>query len=253
MLEVIILSIIQGLTEFLPISSSAHLILISNYLNFHNENLTLDISLHLGSLLAVILFFKKEILNFIQNKSLFIKIIISSLPIMIFGFLAVKFNLINQLRNSLMIGLTTVIFGVLLYFSDKAKTTKSINEDFSLKYAFYIGLFQVLSLIPGVSRSGITITVARFLNLNRVDLAKISFLLSIPTILAVSLYGAYKLIESKNIYLTTQSFLSVALSFIISFFALKFFIKFLKNFNLTIFVIYRIILGSLILSYVYFN
>ena len=115
MVEIIILSIVQGLTEFLPISSSAHLILVSKYFNFSNENLTLDLSLHFGSLLAIIFYFKKEFLDFINNKKLFLKIILSSVPVIVFGFILVKLNLIDYLRNYKIIGWTTIFFGILLY------------------------------------------------------------------------------------------------------------------------------------------
>ena len=114
MLEVIILSAVQGITEFLPVSSSAHLILISKYFNFSNENITLDVSLHFGSLLAIIIYFKKEILDFINNKELFLKILLSFLPIGIFGFFLIKFDLLDHLRNFKVIGWSTVIFGIFL-------------------------------------------------------------------------------------------------------------------------------------------
>ena len=130
MIELIILSIVQGITEFLPISSSAHLILISKYFNFSNENLTLNVSLHLGSLLAIIFYFKKELFNFINNKQLFFKIILGSIPVMIFGFFLIKLNLIDYLKNYKVIGWSTIIFGILLYFSDRVKVKKSINHDF---------------------------------------------------------------------------------------------------------------------------
>ena len=122
--EIIFLSVIQGVTEFLPISSSAHLILFSNYLNFNNQSLTLDLSLHFGSLLAIIFFFKKDFLNFVNNKILFTKIIIGSIPVMIFGFLLMKFNLTDHLRSYEIIGWSTIIFGVLLYLSDLTVTKK---------------------------------------------------------------------------------------------------------------------------------
>ena len=249
MVEILILSIVQGITEFLPISSSAHLILVSKYINFNNENLTLDISLHLGSLIAVTFFFKKEIINFLTNKLLFIKIIFGSLPIITIGYLLIKLNLIEQLRSVKIIGLTTIIFGLLLYLSDKSSSEKTINE-LSLKNSLTIGVFQIFSLIPGVSRSGISITGARFLNFNRIDSAKISFLLSIPTLVAVGSHGILKIIETKNLQFTVQNFWLVFFSFIFSLITLHFFLKFLKKFSLIFFVIYRIILGIIILIYV---
>ena len=251
MTEIIILSIIQGITEFLPISSSAHLMLISKYLDFNNANLILDTSLHLGSLLAIITYFRKDIFNFIKNKNIFLKILISSIPTMIIGFLLVKFSLIEHLRNYRLIGWTTIIFGIFLYFCDRLKVKKSLDKDFNYTNAFYIGLFQVLSLMPGVSRSGITMSGARYFNFNRVDSAKISFLLSIPTLSAASFFNVQKLIIENNFSVSLLNLLGIFLSFIFSYITIKFLIKFLYKSNLNFFVIYRIILGFLILVYVH--
>ena len=251
MAEIIFLSIIQGITEFLPVSSSAHLILFSNYFNFNNQSLTLDISLHLGSLLAIIFYFKKDLLDFVSNKFLFLKILISSIPIMIFGFCLVKLNLIEYLRSYEIIGWTTIIFGVLLYFSDLKKTKKKINKDFKYSTALYIGLFQVLSLVPGVSRSGIAITGSRFLNFSRLDSAKISFLISIPALTLVSLYNLQILIIEKNFEVSKINFIGIILSFLFSYLTIKYFLNYIKKFSLTVFVFYRIFLGTIILIYVY--
>ena len=251
MVEVIILSIVQGITEFLPISSSAHLILISKYFNFSNENLTLDVSLHLGSLLAIILYFRNELFDFINNKKLFFKILLSSIPVIVFGFFLIKLNLIDHLRNYKVIGWSTVIFGFVLYFSDRVKIKKTISHDFKYSTALYIGIFQILSLIPGVSRSGITISGARFFNFDRIDSAKISFLLSIPTLSAASLYNIQNLIMEKNFSISILNLLGVLLSFLFSYITIKFLIKFLKEFSLFSFVVYRIILGFIILIYAY--
>ena len=152
MIEIFILSLIQGVTEFIPISSSSHLIIVSKYLNFNSQSLSIDVSLHIGSFIAVIVFFRKDIFNFVKNKDLFIKIIISSIPVMVFGYILVKFNLIDFLRNIKIIGWTTILFGFLLLLSDKVKIKKKINNNFTFKSAIFIGFFQILSLIPGVSR-----------------------------------------------------------------------------------------------------
>ena len=199
MIEVFILSIIQGITEFLPISSSSHLIIISEYLNFENQSLSIDVSLHIGSFIAVVTYFRKDIVNFIKNKELFIKIFLSSIPVMLIGFLLIRFQLIDQLRNLQVIGWTTIIFGILLYISDKFSIEKKIDSNFTYKSAMFIGILQIFSLIPGVSRSGIAITAARVLKFNRLDSAKISFLLSIPTLAAVSFYGLRSLLFSDNV------------------------------------------------------
>ena len=251
MLEIIFLSGIQGVTEFLPISSTAHLILFSKYFNFNNESLTLDISLHLGSLLATVTYFRTDLLNFVENKKLFYKIIVSSVPVLVFGYILIKFNIIDHLRSYKLIGWSTILFGVLLYFSDLIKIKKTFKKNFTYGSALYIGLFQMLSLIPGVSRSGITITAARFLNFNRTESAKISFLVSIPVLMAVSIYNLQDLITEKTYEITLMNLFGIALSFFFSYLTIKFFLQYLKRFSLLSFVVYRLILGIIILFYAY--
>lgn len=251
MLEILILSIVQGITEFLPISSSSHTILLSKLMNFVSENLILNVSLHIGSFLAVIVFFRNDLLNFFNNKKFFYLIFLSSIPVMVFGFLIIKLDLIDIFRNLKTIGWTTFGFGILLYLSDKFKMDKKIETDFNFGSAFFIGIVHSLSIIPGVSRSGIAITAARFLNFDRHDSAKISFLISIPTLLAVSLYGSYSLYENKLYEVTHLNVLSIISSFIISFLTIKFFLNFIKRFSLLVFVIYRLIIGIILLIYAY--
>jgi undecaprenyl-diphosphatase len=251
MIEIFLLSLIQGVTEFLPISSSSHLILFSNFTNFTTDGLALDVSLHIGSFLAVLTYFRNDITDFIQNKDLFLKILVSSIPVMLLGFFLVQTNFIEKLRSVEVIGWTTFIFGVLLYVSDKYKLEKNIRNDFNFKSAILIGLFQVLSLVPGVSRSGITITAARLLNFKRFDAAKISFLLSIPTLGAVSIFGLKNLLSSDNINFSLLNLILIFLSFIFSLITIKYFLKYIKNFSLNIFVFYRVILGLTILLIAY--
>ena len=223
MIEILILSLVQGITEFLPISSSSHLILISDFLDFKNQNLSIDVSLHIGSFIAVLLYFYKDILNFFDNKILFFKIFISSIPLMIIGFFLVETGFVEKIRNLKVIAWTTVIFGFLLFLSDKFKLEKNIEKNFTMKSAIFIGLFQVLSLIPGVSRSGIAITASRLLNFKRVDAAKISFLLSIPILGAVSLFGLKNLIFSENSYFTVSNLIAIFFSFLTSLITIKYF------------------------------
>ena len=251
MIEVFILSIVQGITEFIPVSSSAHLILISNYFKFNNSSLTLDVSLHLGSLLAIITYFKKDIINFSKNKNIFLKILISPVPTMIVGYFLAYYSIIDYLRSFKLIGWMTIIFGILLYLSDLKQKTKSIENNYNFKTAICIGLFQILALVPGVSRSGIVLTGARFLNFNRIDSVKISFLMSIPILLVVSIFNLRNLYIENNFEFSIINFLGIIFSFIFSYLTIKFFLKFLKKFNLTIFVVYRIILGSVILFFSY--
>ncbi len=251
MIEILILSLIQGITEFLPISSSSHLILASNYLNYDNQSLSVDVSLHIGSFFAVITYFRKDLKNFIKNKDLFFKIIISSIPVMFAGYLLVKFNFIDQLRNVKIIGWATIIFGIFLYFSDKLKFDKSIIKNFTIKSAIFIGIFQVLSLIPGVSRSGITITAARLMRFKRLDAAKLSFLFSIPTLGAVALFGLNNLNDFENFNFTMVNLIAIFFSYIFSIITIKYFLKYIKKFSLNIFVMYRIILGIILLMIAY--
>ena len=180
MIEVLILSVVQGITEFLPISSSSHLIVVSEYLQFENQSLSIDVSLHIGSFIAVLTYFKKDIFNFFENKILFLKILLASLPVMTIGYFLATTGYIDKLRDVEIIAWTTIIFGLLLYFSDRFELEKNIFSDFNFKSVFFISILQIFSLIPGVSRSGIAITAARLLKFKRVDAAKITFLLSIP-------------------------------------------------------------------------
>ena len=251
MIEVLILSLIQGVTEFLPISSSSHLILFSKLTNFQNQSLSLDVSLHIGSFLAVITFFYKDLIEFVKNKDLFIKILISSLPVMILGFFLIQTDLISELRNIKVIGWMTLLFGVLLYISDKFNMHKNIESDFTYRSALMIGFFQMISLVPGVSRSGITITAARLLKFNRYDAAKISFLLSIPTLAVVSIFGIKNIVSAENMNISFLNLFSILLSFVFSLITIKYFLQYIKSFSLDIFVIYRVILGIVILAFAY--
>tara|TARA_Y100000992_G_C21266791_1_gene494372 strand:- start:1590 stop:2342 length:753 start_codon:yes stop_codon:yes gene_type:complete len=250
MLDILVLSLIQGITEFLPISSSSHLILASDFLNFTIKNLSQDVSLHIGSFLAVIIYFRDDIFNFVKEKKLFFKIFIASLPTIFVGAFLVLFDYAEKLRGIEIIAWTTLIFGILLFLSDKSSTKHSIKK-LNYKDIFIIGFFQILSLIPGVSRAGITITAARFLNFDRVSAAKISFLISIPTLAAVSIYGLYKIIMHDEVLLKNINILSLIFSFIFSYITINFFLKYIKKFNLNIFVFYRLIVGIILLVLIY--
>ena len=224
MIEIIFLSLIQGVTEFIPVSSSSHLFLISEFVDFKQKSLTIDVSLHIGSFLAVLTYFYKDIANLIENKKLLIKIFISSLPVILVGFVLIQTNLIENFRNLKVIGWTTLIFGVLLFLSDRFDIRKTLSSDFDFKAVLIIGFFQILSLVPGVSRSGITITAARFLKFKRLDAAKISFLISIPTLGAVSLYGLKNIIISEDLNFSIINIISIIFSFLFSLMTIKYFL-----------------------------
>ena len=249
--EILILAAIQGVFEFLPVSSFAHLVIISKYYAFNNQNLLIDICLHLGSLIAIIFYFRKDLFDFIKNKNFLIKILVGTIPIIPIGYILYQTGLINNLRSLEVIGWMSLIFGILLYLSDKTKITKKINAEFTNKSAIIIGLFQVLSLVPGVSRSGITITSGRLLGFNRFDSAKISFFLSIPTLGAASFLGIYNIYKEGSAELNFLALIAIIFSSIFSYFTIALFLNFIKKFSLNIFVIYRIVFSLFILGMVY--
>ncbi len=249
--EILILSAIQGISEFLPVSSAAHLVLVSKYYAFTNQSLLIDICLHLGSLIAIVVYFRNDLFNFIKNKNFLIKILVGTIPIIPVGYILYQTKLIDHLRNLEVIGWMSLIFGILLYISDKSKVTKKIDTEFTNKSAIFIGIFQVLALIPGVSRSGITITSGRMLGFNRFDSAKISFFLSIPTLTAASIIGIYNIYKEGSADLNFLAIIAVIFSFIFSYITIAIFFNFIKKFSLNIFIIYRIILSLFILGIVY--
>ena len=251
LLEIFLLSIIQGVSEFLPVSSAAHLIIASNIYEFTNQSLLIDISLHLGSLLAILFYFKEDIFDLNKNKNLFYKIAIGTIPLILFGYLLYSTDIIHQLRNIKVIAWATLFFGILLYIADKNKFLKKIDADFNMKSVLIIGFFQVLALIPGVSRAGITITAGRILGFDRTDSTKISFYLSIPALLGASTLGIKDLFK-ENIDFNLLVLVGVFLSFLFSLITIKIFLKFIKNFSLNVFVIYRIFLAIILFYIIYF-
>ena len=248
--EIVILSAIQGITEFLPISSSAHLILINKISNLKIGSLLLDTGVHLGSLLAIIFYFKNDLIKIFDNRKLLQLIILGSLPTILIGAFLYTSGYIYHLRNLEIIAWTTLIFGILLYVSDKFKIEKNFQNNLSLKTILIIGFFQILSLIPGVSRSGIVITASRFLNFDRYDSTKISFYLSIPVLGGAS-FLSLKDLYSDNFEINSIIILSIIFSFIFSYITIKYFLIFIKKFSLLVFVLYRIILSLFLLYFLY--
>ncbi len=266
--HIIIVAIIQGITEFLPISSSAHLVLIPKIINQPDQGLLMDVAVHIGTLLAVITFFYKDIYKIshgfcylILSKEkdnaeykkqgiLGIHIIIASIPVIIAGFIMnALFN--DGIRSIEVIAATTIIFGLLLLFADiKGKQDKSIN-DLNIKSALLIGLAQIFALIPGTSRSGVTMTMALILGLDRLSAAKFSLLIGIPTILGAGLLKSIELYQSQNMALTNDALIGCFLSFITALIAIFLMFKWLKKASFLPFVIYRMILGAVLLFYIF--
>ena len=250
-IEILILSAIQGISEFLPISSSAHLILVSNLYDLKSSSLLIDISLHLGSLLAIIFFFRKDLFDLRNNKKILSLIIVGSIPLIIFGYILHSTELIYLLRNIKVIAWTTLIFGIILFFADQRKINQNIHTNLNIKSIIFIGIFQILALVPGVSRAGITMTAARFLKFNRVDSSKISFLLSIPALAGASFLGL-KDAFNQSIEINYLIIVAVILSFLFSYITVKFFLNYINKFSLNIFIIYRIIISFILFYIIYY-
>ena len=249
--EILLLSLIQGVSEFLPISSAAHLILASNIYEFKNQSLLIDISLHLGSLLAILFYFRNEIFNLKNNLNLFYKIIVATLPLIIIGYFLYSTGIIYEFRNIKVIAWTTFVGAILLHIADRRKIFNNLENSFNFKSALIIGLFQIIALIPGTSRAGITITAGRILGFNRTDSTKISFYLSIPALAGASAIGIKDLLK-ENIEFNFIVLVGIFLSFIFSLITIKYFLKFIKKFSFKIFVFYRIILSLILLYIIYF-
>ena len=249
-IEASILAFVQGFSEFIPVSSSAHLMIVSKLYKFQISSLQLDMSLHLGSLFAIIFYFRDDLLNITKNKSLAILLILGSVPLIIIGYIFYTTGLIDYLRNLKIVAWATLLFGILLFFADRSQIKNKIDTSLNYKSILIIGLLQVLSIIPGVSRSGIVITASRFLNFDRVDSSKIAFYLSIPALGGAS-FLSIKDVLKNSIDFNLIFLFSIVLSFFISYLTIKYFLVYVKNFNLKFFVYYRIFLALILFVIVY--
>ena len=256
-IQTIVLAIIQGLTEFLPISSSDHLILISDLSDWPDQGTAFDVALHLGTLLAVLYYFRAEISEMLKAKhftsienainSQLVIIILSTLPIVLIGGLFNDF-VTENLRSSMVIALASIFFGIILYLADINQQQRNEVINLSLKLGLIIGLFQVLALIPGTSRSGITIAAGLFLGLSRVEASRFSFLLAIPVIIAASVLQSYELFTNDQISINYMNFLSgIAISCFVAFLTIQWFLELVSRIGMLPFVIYRVLLGLIII------
>jgi len=253
-LEVIILSIIQGITEFLPISSSAHLILPSAIFGWEDQGIAFDVAVHVGTLLAVMLYFRQDIANLTvgwikslggqhsTDSKLAWWVILATIPAGLAGLLAA--DLIETfLRSPWVLAITTIVFGLLLWLADATAKQQVSMEQMNWRQALIIGLAQAVALIPGTSRSGITMTAAMLLGLDKVSAARFSFLLSIPIIVLSGGYQASKLLSEPTQYDISGILLGMVLSFISALICIHFFLKIISRMGMLPFVIYRLLLG----------
>jgi len=259
-----ILAFVQGITEFLPVSSSAHLILVPVLTGMPDQGQALDVAVHIGTLVAIVLFFRKDVFMALgglprllrgkidtQGARLAFLLIIATIPVIIIGFILNVTGLSDMMRSVKVIGWTMLLFGLLLYVADQKGGTAKTDRDWSLKDAIIMGLWQAVALIPGTSRSGITITAARMLGYNRTDGAKIAMLMSIPTILASGVLLGIEVAAEANLQTAKDGAIAAVFAFVAALLALSVMMRLLKSVSFTPYVIYRIILGVVLLIYAY--
>jgi len=260
-LQLLVLAVVQGVTEFLPISSSGHLILAPRLFGFSDQGLSLDVAVHLGSLIAVISYFRQDIARILigwtrslspgspqtDESRLGWAVIVGVIPIVVIGVL-VKQIVENELRSAAIIAVTTIVFGLLLAWADSRARRDRELSDITLRDAFLIGLAQILALIPGTSRSGITMTAGLMLGLTREAASRFSFLLAIPTILGSSLLITLDLINDEHPADWASLGLGVALSAIAAYICIHLFLRYIEKTGMWPFVVYRLMLGALIIA-----
>ncbi|VUD56502.1 Undecaprenyl-diphosphatase [Thalassocella blandensis] len=256
-IHVIILALIQGITEFLPISSSAHLILPKEILGWPDQGLAFDVAVHVGTLMAVLLYFRQDVFQLIHGWGLSVAgkgtnqhgrlawyIAAATIPASVFGLIFDDF-IEAHFRSIAVIAATTIIFGIVLAIADRKTGTKDLAQ-MTLYFALIVGFAQALALVPGTSRSGITITAALFLGFSRHESARFSFLLSIPVILLSGGYKGLSLLSESDVDWVSIS-IGVAISSVSAYLCIHYFLSFINRLSMTPFVIYRLILGGVLL------
>ena len=259
-MQIIFLSVLQGITEFLPVSSSGHLILFSKFTTFPDQGLAMDVTLHIGSIAAVILYFLPTLWRILADlwltrlkpnfsfagNHLFYLLLVATIPALVAG-VALKYVGTDWLRNTKLIGWNILLYGILLWLVDTWSVKVRNILHLEMKDALLIGLAQCLALLPGTSRSGVTITMARFLGMERREAAKFSMLLAIPTILAAGLVAAYGLWQNGDVAQIYEALHAVGYSFIFSLMAIFIMMQWLRKWSFWPFVAYRVALGTMLL------
>lgn len=264
LLHLILVAIVQGVTEFLPISSSGHLILLPALTGLDDQGQTIDVAVHVGTLLAVVLFFRADMARVLvglprlirgradtQGARLALMLLVASVPVMALGVLIELTGVDEALRSIAVIGWATLIFGLLLYWSDQAGSKARKADDWTLRDAIVMGVWQAIALIPGTSRSGITITGARFLGYERQDAARLSMLMSVPTIIASGVFLGGEAVINVDMALLRDGAIAAGFAFIAALGALGFMMRLLRSVSFTPYVIYRVALGLGLLAIAY--
>ena len=261
-LNLLLVAIVQGITEFLPVSSSGHLVLLPNLTGLEDQGLVFDVAVHVVTLGAVILYFWSDVrraitglirLNDLSDPDarLALGLIVATIPVILAG-LALKLSGFDEaLRSIAVVGWMTLIFGLVLYWADQSGSTTKRAQDWTLRDAVIMGLWQVIALIPGTSRSGITITGARKLGYERSEAARLAMLMSIPTIIASGTLIGIDVASSMDGAAARDSAIAAAFAFFAALAALHFMMRLLRSVSFTPYVIYRIILGVALLAIAY--
>jgi undecaprenyl-diphosphatase len=261
-LHIVVLALVQGITEFLPISSSGHLILVPIVAGWPDQGLMIDVAVHVGTLGAVLLYFWRDVWMMLAGlgrlargrwdpgAKLAVLVIVATLPVVVAGFILDHFYP-QGLRSIEVIGWTTLLFGIVLYLADAFGLTVRRMEHMRFSDAAVIGVSQVLALIPGTSRSGITMTAARMLGFDRTDAARFSMLLSMPTILGAGTLKGWELYQSGDAQLTADAFAVAGLAMVSALVAITLLMAWLRRATFTPFVVYRVVLGVLLLAFAY--
>ena len=255
--QLILLALIQGLTEFLPISSSGHLILFPSLTGAEDQGVLIDLAAHVGSLGAVVLYFWRDVrVMFVgaadiarfrfstEAARLDLYLAVATIPLLLVGGVLTTMGAMEALRSPTVIAWATIIFGLALYAADKLGARLRTLENLTWGRAALVGCAQAIAVIPGTSRSGITITAARMLNFTRPEAARISMLMSIPAILAGGAFIAFEMLESGDIGQASDAVVVAGLSFVSAYISIFLFMKMLQRMSLTPFVIYRLLLGA---------
>ncbi len=264
LLTLVLAALIQGITEFLPISSSGHLILLPQLTGLADQGQVIDVAVHVGTLFAVILYFWADsraalfgLPRVLRGKidtegaRLAWLLILATIPVIIFGLILKLTGLDDMMRNITVIGWTMLIFGIVLYWADQTGKTEREAQDWTARHALAMGLWQAISLIPGTSRSGITITTARRLGYKREDAAKLAMLMSIPTIIASATVLGIEVAVTADVQAAKDGAIAAVLAFFAALAALSLMMRLLKSVSFTPYVIYRVILGIVLLGIAY--
>jgi undecaprenyl-diphosphatase len=259
--QMLLIAVIQGVTEFLPISSSGHLILIPKLTALPDQGPLIDVAVHIGSLLAIIIYFWRDVRGLAQGgfatigigqapaqRRLFLWILVGTIPAVAVGLWLKSNDMLEGFRSTHLVAVNLIVYGILLGIADRFGKEERVYEDMTLPHSIIIGLAQALALVPGTSRSGVTMTAARFLGYKRIEAARFSFLLSIPAVAGAGTLAALDLADATA-QMQMDALITGALTFVAAFATMAFLMNFLRKATMMVFVVYRVLLGVILLSF----